>query len=303
MPTPPHPKVRPCTHIKPNGVRCGSPAMKNQYFCFFHTDLIKGVPRRVDARISPMAMLENADAIQLSLMGTMQDLLSQSIDYKHASLMVKLLHLAFRNVKNLTFEKASTKRNAVTDMPNYAAQFLAEHPEYGPPLESRPEKEKFFDIKPKQTDTQPAPCIAPPAENPVPPVQNAPPDSPLATSAPPGSPTHAPCPAELVPGAKEPSLLLSIEAAIPTKSATTIEAAKPRKIAARRASRGNKPHRNQPRSGERKASSDYKRELREIRRVQRALPGFLKGNWKDVKTAFEFAGIFPAKKPANGRGG
>src|ERR1051326_7540610 len=40
MPTPPHPNTRQCTHIKVDDVRCGSPALKNEFFCYFHTRLV-----------------------------------------------------------------------------------------------------------------------------------------------------------------------------------------------------------------------------------------------------------------------
>jgi len=40
---PPHPNVRNCTHIKVTGQRCGSPALRREFFCYFHTRVIKGV--------------------------------------------------------------------------------------------------------------------------------------------------------------------------------------------------------------------------------------------------------------------
>jgi hypothetical protein len=321
MPTPPHPNVKQCTHIKANGIRCGSPAMKNQYFCFFHTQLIKGVPRRVDARIGPLSMLEDADAIQVSIMDVMQEIRQESIDCHRASLLVKLLHLAYRNVKNVTFEKASTKRNAVREMPNYAAQFLAEHPEFGPPLESFPPRKTLADLQRE--------LIAPPAKASPPPPQDAPPPAAPNTTAnssdpPPDSP-HA---------SKSPSLLSALQACMAAKP--EISAGEPRKIAAqgvRRESNRNdiEPHSvegksdidrelaellrhvaavptnlprkpGQSRSAHKKDERRHKRELRNIRRAVKALPGAFKGNWRDLRTAFEFAGIFPKKNGANRHG-
>jgi hypothetical protein len=34
---------------------------------------------------------------------------------------------------------------------------------------------------------------------------------------------------------------------------------------------------------------------RELQKAERAMAGALKGDWRDVKTLFEFAGIFPPK--------
>lgn len=69
MPTPPHANTRQCTHIKVNGIRCGSPALKNEFFCYFHARLIKGVPGPLNSRFAPICNLENPDAVQYSLMG------------------------------------------------------------------------------------------------------------------------------------------------------------------------------------------------------------------------------------------
>ena len=36
--------IRVCTHIKVNGVPCGSPALHGEIFCYFHQRMIRGVP-------------------------------------------------------------------------------------------------------------------------------------------------------------------------------------------------------------------------------------------------------------------
>jgi hypothetical protein len=55
QPLPPHPNVRKCTHIKVTGQQCGSPALRGEFFCYFHTRVIKGVQQRVDMRLDSMA--------------------------------------------------------------------------------------------------------------------------------------------------------------------------------------------------------------------------------------------------------
>jgi hypothetical protein len=67
-PLPPHPNVRNCTHIKVTGQRCGSPALRGEFFCYFHTRFIKGVQQRVDMRLDSIALLEDCESIQLSIM-------------------------------------------------------------------------------------------------------------------------------------------------------------------------------------------------------------------------------------------
>src|SRR5579864_3531318 len=62
------PNVRNCTHIKVTGVRCGSPAMRGEQFCYFHQRMMRGVATPPQARLHPIAILENEEAIQASLM-------------------------------------------------------------------------------------------------------------------------------------------------------------------------------------------------------------------------------------------
>jgi hypothetical protein len=37
IPVPKRPNVRHCTHIKVTGQQCGSPALRGEFFCYFHT--------------------------------------------------------------------------------------------------------------------------------------------------------------------------------------------------------------------------------------------------------------------------
>lgn len=129
MPTPPHANTRQCTHIKVNGIRCGSPALKNEFFCYFHTRLVKGICGRVDSRLSPTSNLESPDAVQYSLMDLLERVLTGDIDFKRAALMIRILHIAAKNAKNLSFDRYSTRQESVTEVPDYKAQYLAENPE------------------------------------------------------------------------------------------------------------------------------------------------------------------------------
>jgi hypothetical protein len=47
-----------CTHIKVNGIRCDSPALRNEVFCYFHQRMIRGVRTPPKSRLHPIAMLE-----------------------------------------------------------------------------------------------------------------------------------------------------------------------------------------------------------------------------------------------------
>ena len=127
------PEYLQCTHIKANGIRCGSPALKNQYFCYFHTSKIKTVSCRVDQRLSTLAILEDRHAIQSAIMEVTNMVLNDEITLKKASALTKLLQLAVRNGRKLEFDSEETRSKMVTEVPDYAAQYLAEHPEDNQP--------------------------------------------------------------------------------------------------------------------------------------------------------------------------
>jgi hypothetical protein len=157
-PLPPHPNVRNCTHIKVTGQRCGSPALRGEFFCYFHTRVIKGVAQRVDMRLDPMALLEDCESIQLSTMHVVDGLVKGTLDTARARLILEALRMAARNAKNVRFDDVHYRNHEqpmVRQIPNYAQQYLIEHPEFGPPLNSRslgaPAREAEINLIPANT--------------------------------------------------------------------------------------------------------------------------------------------------------
>ena len=91
--------VRTCTHIKVTGVRCGSPALRGEQYCYFHYRML------CDSRISHVALLENEEAIQVSLMEIVNSLLRGTIDIQRGELVLRALNTAVRNIRRARFEK------------------------------------------------------------------------------------------------------------------------------------------------------------------------------------------------------
>jgi hypothetical protein len=89
--------------------------------------MIKGVQTRVDSEISPIALVENAEAIQAAIMHMIDALLKGTIDNKRATLVLKALYIAVRNSRNVYFH--IRQDDMVREVPNYARQYLSEHPE------------------------------------------------------------------------------------------------------------------------------------------------------------------------------
>jgi hypothetical protein len=120
-----------CRHIKINGERCGSPALRNELFCYYHVELKRRHPRcnpnreRVLTILHPMTLqdgsqrepilaqpaepfpqlnlpqLEDRHSIQVALSMVITALTEARIDPKLAALLFYGLQVASTNARNL----------------------------------------------------------------------------------------------------------------------------------------------------------------------------------------------------------
>jgi len=111
--------VRICTHIKVNGLRCGSPALRGEVFCYFHQRMYRGVRTPPTSRLHPMALIEDAEGIQASLMEVMNALVRNTIDAQRAQLLLRALHIAMRNAPRVHFHVS--RDEMVREVPDYPA--------------------------------------------------------------------------------------------------------------------------------------------------------------------------------------
>jgi hypothetical protein len=107
-----------CTHIKVTGVRCGSPALRGEQFCYFHQRMLRTVKGPPATRIHHAALLEDEESIQASLIEVVNALLRGSIELKRAELVLRALNTAVRNIRRVKFAHASPM---VTQVPDYPA--------------------------------------------------------------------------------------------------------------------------------------------------------------------------------------
>ena len=112
-------KIRFCTHIKVNGVSCGSPTLRGEVFCYFHQRLIRGVATPPKSRLHPIAILEGPESIQVSLMEITNALVRNTIDLRRAQLILRALNIAFRNARHARFRPLSS--DLVSEVPDYPA--------------------------------------------------------------------------------------------------------------------------------------------------------------------------------------
>jgi len=293
MPLPAHPNVRNCTHIKVTGQRCGSPALRGEFFCYFHTRVIKGVQQRVDMQLHSMALLEDTEAIQFSLMLVVDGLVKGTLDPTRARLIIQALRIAARNAKEARFDDCyyeESEQPMVREVPNYARQYLIEHPELGPPIHDScgagaPAREPDQDSRSAGAlarESNQDPCSA---------------DTPVREAKATTAQYEAQAP---------PAPAVAPEQNKSQENQSEDPAAKRRQNTAHGASRGTNAETN-PAPEERKnptqapahrQSADDPKERELIQQAEAAIPGALAGNWRDLRTVLEFAGISQQNKEA-----
>jgi hypothetical protein len=110
-----------CQHIKVNGTLCGSPALRRNRFCYFHKlhheeRLVLNTDRARRSRnvTIDLPVLEDANAIQVSLMQIMRLIITGQIDGKNAGLLLYALQTASANLPRVRFEPF--KNDVVLDL-------------------------------------------------------------------------------------------------------------------------------------------------------------------------------------------
>jgi hypothetical protein len=98
-----------CQHIRVNGTQCGSPALRRQTFCYYHT---QWRPQRIEINSNvqqgpatvTLPTLEDANSIQMGLAEVMRLLVARQIDHRTAGLLLYALQTASANLKHTSFE-------------------------------------------------------------------------------------------------------------------------------------------------------------------------------------------------------
>jgi len=306
-----HPNVRRCTHIQVTGHRCGSPALKQEYFCYFHTRMIKGVQTRVDSEIHPIALIESAEAIQAAIMHMIDAVLKGTIDNKRATIVLKALHIATRNSRNVYF--SIRQNDMVREVPNYAQQYLEEHPELNPP---EPRGDSRLGCPAEQSSAASSQDLTPEnptRENPTPETEDLNPPRASAVPTPPPPPAapnkenrqkefhQEDChPEEAQAFAKrrpanEGAMHFPADADVARTSHATSDPTHNSKRAS-----AHPPQANREKAwGENVPPLTTRQSERwnEIKKLEASIEGAMRGNWRDLRTVFNTVGLTPLKRP------
>ena len=103
-----------CRHIRTNGTRCGSPALRDKDYCFFHSRLAQhhtGFRHTAETRgyLIPgqhiqLNPLEDRDSIQVALSVVINALATGQLDIKRATAILYGLQLASNNAVRLDLD-------------------------------------------------------------------------------------------------------------------------------------------------------------------------------------------------------
>ena len=122
--------VRTCSHIKTNGTKCGSPALRHQTLCYFHYHWDRRERRRVRLG-GPVGtnkntgidfpILEGPESIMIALMEVQHAVLDARIDRLTAHTLLYSLQLAMQ-LKISTFTGLSSRLQSVTTCPELESE-------------------------------------------------------------------------------------------------------------------------------------------------------------------------------------
>ena len=106
-----------CTHIKISGIRCGSPSLRGEQFCYYHQRMHRGVRTPPQSRLHPLACIEDKESIQAALAEVINALLRNTIDMKRATLILRALHIAVKNDARASIHAQAS--DMVKEVPEY----------------------------------------------------------------------------------------------------------------------------------------------------------------------------------------
>ena len=92
-----------CHHIRMNGRRCGSPALRGDRHCYFHNRIQVRSLSAEDAEPF-LPFIEDATSLQFALMRVMRMLMMGHVEYKRCALLLYSLQIAASNLQNLKAE-------------------------------------------------------------------------------------------------------------------------------------------------------------------------------------------------------
>lgn len=108
-----------CHHVRSSGVRCGSLALRDKRYCYYHQrsrPLMVGSKNRGTPVLLALPLFEDAHAIQATLHSVVFHLLEGTMDHKTGSLLLYAMQIASSNLKHMKIETPAPGESIV-DLP------------------------------------------------------------------------------------------------------------------------------------------------------------------------------------------
>ena len=158
----PEPKpVAICEHIKDNGLRCGSPAIRGRHFCYFHSRAHKPVGR-FGHRLYRAPVVDSVEALQVAAAHVMQALATSDVPTQQANSMIAALNLAKNLLRMRSYYTDKERASMATEIPPAMEEVLGLVTRVEDPSPAEPERKPVRpelsseEIKVMTTDVLPA---------------------------------------------------------------------------------------------------------------------------------------------------
>jgi hypothetical protein len=119
-----------CRHIKTDGRKCGSPAQRGEYYCYYHHPKHLRAARAVKPRyFLEVPLLEHRGAIRAAIAETLRALADGEIDVKLAGRLLYALQLTTSEKKGTPLvEQSSPRYLKIAPVPGFAKIYTTEKP-------------------------------------------------------------------------------------------------------------------------------------------------------------------------------
>ena len=143
-----------CNHIRTSGARCGSPALRNRRYCYYHQrtrPVLINIGDNDEPKFFSMPTLEDAHDIQSTLRQVMLHYLNGNFNREKAGLMFYALQIAASNFKLMQAETPKPDQ-VVNEIPRLSEMPRPEPVPEAVPLNSHTNRMTHFPESPSPLD-------------------------------------------------------------------------------------------------------------------------------------------------------